>query len=177
MTFISISSWHDVSDSIYTYHWGSLPLAFGWRDVKLLFLQKRGQAPLNKKILQTKKYSKLKNLKSNPTCLNPSGQPARPTLPPSPQKPEGFFWYRIWISVSISKNNRGDLGHIVGSLMPGTISTNSHTCSISHSHSLQFLSLTCSVSPLFCSATTIIGSQHLCVSSLVCFFFLSFLFV
>ena len=62
------------------------------------------------------------------------------------------------------KNNRGDLGHIVGSLMPGTISTNSHTCSISHSHSLQCLSLTCSVSPLFCSATTIIGSQHLCVA-------------
>ena len=74
---------------ICTYHWGSLPLAFGWRDIKLLFLQKRGQAPLNKKILQTKKYSKLKNLKSNPTCLNPSGRPARPTLPPSPQKPEG----------------------------------------------------------------------------------------
>ena len=91
-------------------------MAFGWRDVKLLFLQKRGQAPLNKKILQTKKYSKLKNLKSNPTCLNPSGRPARPTLPPSPQKPEeGCFWYQIWISISISKNNRGDLGHIVSS--------------------------------------------------------------
>ena len=74
------------------------------------------------KHLQIRKYSKQRNTqnqriwKANPTCLNPSVRPARPTLPPSPQKPEGgCFWYQILNSISISKNNRGDLVHKVGS--------------------------------------------------------------